>query len=188
MLFSANLLTSAEKITSKAGKITTKYTPLPNHHNRSTALFLGPPGWAGARRELLDFMVQGKTNRDRHTDHPAGRHSIRTKQCPPPPSPTFYRPDALPVAQTTVSKHWRQLAHSDQGEDARVLLNGVTCTVPIPSTIKYTINLNLLQRKITMHQEHKNTITQNKQKQLKNPGLVVTSGMETEWVYSQRKR
>ena len=56
------------------------------HHNRFTALFPRPPGWAGARRELLDFMVQGKINRGRHTDHPAGRHSIRTNQCPPPPS------------------------------------------------------------------------------------------------------
>jgi len=45
------------------------------HHNRFTALFSGPPGWAGARRELLDFMVQGKINRGRHTDHPAGRHT-----------------------------------------------------------------------------------------------------------------
>jgi len=26
--------------------------------------------------------------------------------------PIFYRPDALPAAQPTVSKHWRQLAHS----------------------------------------------------------------------------
>ena len=50
-------------------------------------LFLGSPGWAGARRELLDFMVQGKINRGRHTHRPAGRHSIRTNQCPPPPSP-----------------------------------------------------------------------------------------------------
>jgi len=49
--------------------------------------FSGPPGWAGARRELLDFMVQGKINRGRHPDHPGGRHSIRTNQCPPPPSP-----------------------------------------------------------------------------------------------------
>jgi len=58
-------------------------------HNRFTALFPGPPGWAGARRELLDFMVQGKINTGKHTDHPAGRHSIRTNQCPPPPSPIF---------------------------------------------------------------------------------------------------
>jgi len=47
----------------------------------------------GARRELLDFVVQGKINRGRHTDHPGGRHSITTNQCPPPPSPIlFYRP------------------------------------------------------------------------------------------------
>ena len=49
-----------------------------------------------------------KINRGRHTDHPAtaGRHSIRTNQCPPPPSPhIFYRPDALPAAQPTASKH-----------------------------------------------------------------------------------
>jgi len=56
------------------------------HHNRFTALFPGPPGWAGARREPLVFMVQGKINRGRHTDRPAGRNSIRTKQCPSPPS------------------------------------------------------------------------------------------------------
>ena len=47
------------------------------HYNRFTALFPGPPGWASARRELLDFMVQGKINRGRHTDHPAGCHSIQ---------------------------------------------------------------------------------------------------------------
>ena len=70
-----------------------------HHHNCFTA--------------LLDFMVQGKINRGRHTDHPAGFHSIRTNQCPPPQSPIFYRPDALPAAQPTASKHWRQLAHSD---------------------------------------------------------------------------
>jgi len=46
-------------------------------------------------------MVQGKINR--RTDRPAGRHSIQTKQCPPPPSPIFYRPDALPAAQLTNS-------------------------------------------------------------------------------------
>jgi len=75
--------------------------------------FPGPPGWAGARREVLDFMEQGKINKGRHTDHPAGRHSIWTNQCRPPPSPILYRPDALAAAQPTVSKHWRQLAHSD---------------------------------------------------------------------------
>jgi len=58
-----------------------------HHHNFFTALFPGPPEWVGARKELLDFMVQGKTNRGRHTDHPAGCHSIWTKQWTPPPFP-----------------------------------------------------------------------------------------------------
>jgi len=71
------------------------------------ALFPGSPAWPGARRELLHFMVQGKINRGRHTNHPAKRHSIWTNQCPPP-SPIFYRPDALAAVQPTVSKHWRQ--------------------------------------------------------------------------------
>ena len=87
-----------------------------HHHVRFTALLLGPPGSAGARRELLDFMVQGKINRGRYTDHPTGRHSSRTNQCPPPPSPSeqnlwrkayriFHRPDALCVTEPTVSEH-----------------------------------------------------------------------------------
>ena len=87
-------------------------------HNRFTALFPGPPGWAGARIELLDFMMQGKINGGRHTDHPAGRHSIRTSQCPPPPSPhIFYRPDALPAAQPTASKHWRHWTDVETGHN-----------------------------------------------------------------------
>jgi len=41
-----------------------------------------------------------------------------------------------------------------------------------------------------MHQEHKNNITQNKLKQLKSQvwSPIMTSGLKTEWVYSQRKR
>jgi len=117
-------------------------------HNNFTDLFPGPPGWAGARRELLDFMVQAEINRGRDTDHPSGRHSIRTNQCPPPPSPhIFYGPDALTAAQPIVSKHWRQLAHSDQGEDARVLLNGVSCTISVPYfVLRLKQNMSLRRR------------------------------------------
>jgi len=72
-----------------------------NHHNHFMALFPGPPGWAGARRELLDIMVQGENNRGRHTDHPAGRHSIRTNQCPPPPSPHIFLQAGCPSCSPT---------------------------------------------------------------------------------------
>jgi len=80
-----------------------------SHHQKSLGKVT--PGWAGARRQLLDFMVQWEINRGRHTDHPAGRHAIQTNQCPPPPLPhIFYGPDALPATQPTVSKHWRHLS------------------------------------------------------------------------------
>ena len=46
--------------------------------------------------------VSEENYRGRHTE----RHSIRTKHCPPPPSPPiFYRLDAIPAAQPTVLKH-----------------------------------------------------------------------------------
>ena len=51
------------------------------YHNHFTALFPGPPRSAGARTQLLDFMVQRKINRGRHTDHQAGCHSIPINQC-----------------------------------------------------------------------------------------------------------
>jgi len=83
------------------------------HHNRFTALFPRPPGWASARRELLDFMVQRKiieadTPTIRLGATPSGLTSAHLHH----PS-IFYGPDALPATQLTVSRHWRQLAHSD---------------------------------------------------------------------------
>jgi len=42
--------------------------------------------------------VQGKINRGRHTDHPAGRHAIWTNQCPPPPSPHIFT-GRMPILQ-----------------------------------------------------------------------------------------
>jgi len=84
------------------------------HHNRFTALFPGPAGRAVARRELLDFMVRGKD-----THRPSGwRHSIRTKECPPPPSHFFTgRMPLLPLnqqCQSTEGKrrlYCRELTH-----------------------------------------------------------------------------
>jgi len=49
--------------------------------------FSGPTRVSRCQKRTLDFMVQEKVNRGRHTNHPARRHSIRTNHCPPPPSP-----------------------------------------------------------------------------------------------------
>jgi len=107
------------------------------YHTTTTVLFYGPfsgttqVSWCQKRTSGL--YGAREDNRGRHTDHPARHHSIRTNQCLPAPVPIFfYRPDALPATQRTASKHGRQLVHSDYREDARVLLNGVICTICIP--------------------------------------------------------
>jgi len=59
----------------------TSATLPPHHQNRFTALFLGPPTWAGARRKsLLDFMVLQSITKGRHKNNLDGHHSIRTNQ------------------------------------------------------------------------------------------------------------
>jgi len=75
---------------------------------RFTALFPGPPGWASARRELLDFMVQGRlTEADTVTIRLGATPSRLTSAHLHHPPHIFYRPNALPAAQPTVSKRWR---------------------------------------------------------------------------------
>jgi len=95
-----------------------------HHHNHFMALFPGPPGWAGARRELLDFMVQGKINKGTHTDHPAGRHSIRTNQFPPPPSPHYI------LDQFPASSHSYTLSETHQISSSRDYLTDIKCRAP----------------------------------------------------------
>jgi len=61
------------------------------HTQPFLALFPGLPGWAGARRNLLlDFMVPREDNRGRHTNNPAGHHSIPTNQRATSVIPHFY--------------------------------------------------------------------------------------------------
>jgi len=57
---------------------------LNHNHNHFTTHFLGPPGWAGARRNLLDFMVLERITTGSHTDNPSGHISN-----PPPSIPPF---------------------------------------------------------------------------------------------------
>ena len=100
-------------------------------HTCLTALFPGLPGWAGTRKAnpiwilLKQEMVSGSgiswaicksASSSRQITVPAPHHS------------GFYRPDALPAAQPTASKHWRHvLSHEgwkkwvNPGNTVRVL-------------------------------------------------------------------
>ena len=109
-----------------------KHTPtdkIHHHHQNSfTALFPGPPGWASARRKiLLDFTVQGKITRGRHTNNPGGHHSIRTNQWPSSINPPFLC--RMPFL-------WQPSQFILAWERHRNMLD---CIVPWLGQIKYTV-------------------------------------------------
>jgi len=106
-----------------------------NIHNRFTAIFLGLPGWSGARRNLLlDFMVQGKITWGRHTDNPAGCHSTQTNQRP---TSIIHSPiltsDALPAATLPIYRGLGQ---------ASSMLACIRSPITQPTTSKQCIQLS----------------------------------------------
>jgi len=79
-------------------------------HTHLMALFPGLPGWADTRKKKpiwillkqetvsgsgISWAICKSAPRSRQITTPAAHHSV------------FYRPDALPATQPTVSKHWR---------------------------------------------------------------------------------
>jgi len=112
--------TSLQYLPTTIPSILSNLTHFPQHinqhahtHTHLTAPFPGLPGWAGTRKvkpiwiSLKQETVSGSSiswdicksaPRSRQITTPAPQHSV------------FYRPDALPAAQPTASKHWRQHA------------------------------------------------------------------------------
>ena len=76
---------------------------VPDIHTHTTILrpFSGTTRVSRCLKRTSGLWCKGRLT-EADPDHPAGRHSIHTNQCPPPPSTYFYRPDALPAAQPTV--------------------------------------------------------------------------------------
>jgi len=82
-------------------------------HTHFMALFPELPGWAGTRKvkpiwilpkqeavsgRWISWAICKSAPRSRQITTPAPNHSV------------FYRPDALPAAQPTASKHWRDIS------------------------------------------------------------------------------
>jgi len=80
------------------------------HTHLTDTLCPGLPGWAGTRKVKpiwillkqetlsgsgISWAICKSASRSRQTTTPGPHHSV------------FYKPDALPAAQPTVSKHWR---------------------------------------------------------------------------------
>ena len=80
-------------------------------HIRLTALCPGLPRWASSRKvKPIWILLKQETVSGSGIDRAVCKSAPRTRQIttPAPHYSVFYRPDALPAAQPTVSKHWRQ--------------------------------------------------------------------------------
>jgi len=76
-----------------------------------TALCLGLPGWAGTRNiKPIWILLKQETVSGSGIRWAICKSAPCSKEItmPAPHHSVFYRPDALPAAQPTVSKHWRQ--------------------------------------------------------------------------------
>ena len=74
------------------------------------ALYLGQPGWAGTRKIISIWIsLKQETGSGSGISWYICKSAPRSRQIttPAPHRSVFYRPNALPVAQPTVSKHWR---------------------------------------------------------------------------------
>ena len=98
-------------------------------HTRLTALFPGLPGWAGTRKvKPIWILLKQETVSGSGISWDIRKSAPRSRQIttPAPHHSVFYRPDALPVAQQTVSEHWRQLKIGN--DQKNVLPHSVTST------------------------------------------------------------
>ena len=74
-------------------------------HTRLTALFPGLPRWASARKVKPIYFSEA-TDSEWQQGHMQVCTLLQTDSHTSTPPLCFYRPDALPVAQPTASKHW----------------------------------------------------------------------------------
>ena len=81
-------------------------------HTHLTALCPGLPRWAGTRQvKPIWILLEQETVSGSGISWAICKSAPRCRQITMPAlhySSFFYRPDALPAAQPTVSKHWRQ--------------------------------------------------------------------------------
>ena len=83
-------------------------------------------------------MVQGKINRGDTLTIRLGATPIRTQQCPPPPSPIFYSPDALPAVQpTALELEFGRFGYNDRCPMFRYSDEKIPIPIPMSVMLNY---------------------------------------------------
>ena len=95
----------------------------------SSGICPGPPGWAGTRKVKSGRLNQSGFTGARDSEwqwHLLGNMQVCTSTQTTMPTShhsVFYRPDALPAAQPTASKHWRDEHWKDGHWSCRPLMS-----------------------------------------------------------------
>ena len=82
------------------------------YYNHLSASFPGQSGWAGTRKvKPIWILLQQETVSGSVISWAICKSAPRSRQIttPVPHHSVFYRPDTLPAAKPTASKHWRHL-------------------------------------------------------------------------------
>jgi len=107
-------------------------------HTRLTALFSGTTRVSRYQRGKtnLDFYWSKETVSDSGISWAICNSAPRSRQItmPAPHHSVFYRPDALPAAQPTASKHWRQAIN----QHCVKILMGPSSTTELYNNVKKT--------------------------------------------------
>jgi len=101
--------------------------------------FPGLPRWAGTRKvKPIRILLKQETVSGSGISRAICKSAPHSRQIttPAPHHSVFYRPDALPAAQPTVSKHWRQVCDE---------VNNITSVVKLASKLGY-VNCSTDQR------------------------------------------
>ena len=117
-------------------------------HTRLTALCPRLPRWAGTRKvKPIWILLKQETVSGSSISWAICKSPPCSKQItmPAPHHSVFYRPDALPAAQPTVSKHWRQSTESSTNTNTSTNLVTMTKSENKLTVIKSLNNqLNLI--------------------------------------------
>ena len=99
-------------------------------HTRLTARFSGLPGWAGTRKvKPIWILLKQETVSGSGISWAICKsaHCSRQITMPAPNHSVFYRPDALPAAQPTASKHWRHVLWLSNAKTTRQKISQRGC-------------------------------------------------------------
>ena len=91
-------------------RLTTEHTHTHTHTHPFNGPFSGLPRWAGTRKvKPIWILLKKETASGNGTSWAICKYAPRSRQIttPAPHYSVFYRPYALPAAQPTASKHWR---------------------------------------------------------------------------------